>query len=53
MIGAPWLLLVHLAAPPALLVSTPRGESRVPVVEDSLSGPVIAAPPLVPPSTGR
>jgi len=47
MIAAPWLLLVHLAAPPALLVSTPRGESRVPVVEDSLSGPVIAAPPLV------
>ena len=47
MIAAPWLLLVHLAAPPALVVSTPRGESRVPVVQDSLAGPVIAAPPLL------
>jgi N-acetylmuramoyl-L-alanine amidase len=41
------ILVAGLAAPTALVVATPRGESRVPIVEDSIAGPVIAAPPLV------
>ena len=38
----------HRAAPMALVVSTTRGESRIPIRPDPASGPLVAAPALVP-----
>lgn len=46
MSGGLWLLLALLAPPQAVMITTPAGERRVPVIPDA-AGPMVPAAPLL------